>query len=629
MLRKLFIVAVLAFAPASIRASIVLDEAFNYPDGAVVTAPGTLWTTHSGSVTGQVDVASGKLNLTGAETEDVNALLQGQPYSTNSTDSLYAKFTVNFSALPSGASGGYFAHFMVGSSTFRAKVFATTNAAAAGLFRLGISSGSNLATNTFPQDLNPNQDHTVVIRLALNTAASTLWINPTAETDSSVNAADTFTPINVASFAFRQTSGIGTLTVDDLVVGTSFADVVNAIVVPQPLAIAMQPSNQDVFEGGNALFMVQAVGTPPLLYQWQKGDTDIVNATNATLTLTNVTTSQAGAYRVIVSNSAGFTNSTDAILTVTIPTPPAVTSIADLRKLVDPVNYLPTDTNTIFTAEGIVTTSVNLTTGTANVSFYMQDASAGICVFWTGGASQFMPQAGDRVRVAGPLTHYNGLLELYPYTTKTGHSVTLISTNNPLPAPTPLVFSWQSDPAVIEAQEGKYMVASNVFLDLTSANFSSATAGRNQTITNEAGETFVLFVNAQTDLDGQAKPTGPVTLYGVLSQFDSTDPRTSAYQIIPSRFADIVSATKAATVRFTNYLENLVRPGDQPVNTFAEQSLRPGEKLTIVAKVSDANGKEVTLTTPTATFAIERSMDGQRQQGHEPDSDPGVSTGGR
>ena len=686
MMKRLFVaVASLALASASLRASVVLNEAFDYPDGAIVFAPATLWSTHSGT-TGQVDVASGKLNLTQAEGEDINALLQGQPYSSPSTDSLYAKFMVNFSALPSGANGGYFAHFKDASTGFRAKVFATTNGAVTGLFRLGIAAASNLATNTFPQDLNPNQDYTVVIRWALDAGASTLWINPTAESDGSVNAADTGTPLNIVAFALRQTTSMGTLTVDDLSVGTSFADVIGAVVPPQPARIAIEPVNQEVFEGGTVLFMTQVAGTPPLFIQWLKDDLSIANATNAvlvltnvtasqaglyqvtvsnaygfspsqrvtltvntvpqppvitaqpqnqtvasgsnasftvaatgslplmyqwqfqgasldketntTLSLANVTTNQAGVYSVIVSNSIGFTNSADAILTVTVTAPPLATPIADLRKLVDEVNYLPTDTNTIFTAEGIVTTFVNMTSGTANISFYMQDDSAGICVFWSGGASQFMPKAGDRVRVTSPLTHFNGLLELNPMTAKATHSVTLVSTNNPLPAPTPLVFSWQNEPPVIEPQEGKYMVASNVFLDLTSANFSSATAGRNLTITNEAGETFVLFVNAQTDLNGQTKPIGPVTVYGVLGQFDSNDPRTSAYQIIPSRFADIVSASKAATILHTNYLENLVRPGDQPVNTFAEQSLRPGEKLTIVAQVSDSDGKQVTLTTP-------------------------------
>ena len=323
MMKRLFVVvAWLALAPASLHSSVILNDAFNYPEGAVVTAPATLWTNHSGTV-GQVDVTSGKLNLTGSETEDVNALLQGQPYSTTSTDSLYAKFTVNFSALPSGANGGYFAHFKDATTGFRAKVFATTNGAAAGLFRLGIASGSNLATNTFSPDLSLNQDYVVVIRLALNTAASTLWVNPAVETDSSVNAADTGAPINVTSFAFRQTSGMGTLTGDDLLVGTSFADVVSAVVVPQPAQIAMEPVSQEVFEGGNALFMVQVVGTPPLFIQWLKDDTNIVNATNAVLILPNVTASQAGLYQVVVSNAFGFSPSQRVTLTVnSLPQPP-------------------------------------------------------------------------------------------------------------------------------------------------------------------------------------------------------------------------------------------------------------------------------------------------------------------
>jgi hypothetical protein len=55
------------------------------------------------------------------------------------------------------------------------------------------------------------------------------------------------------------------------------------------------------------------------------------------------------------------------------------------------------------------------------------------------------------------------------------------------------------------------------------------------------------------------------------------------------------SAPVAPVVRFTNVLDNLVRLGDAPTNSFAEHALRPGERLTMTVNVSDPEGCVVTV----------------------------------
>ncbi len=80
--------------------------------------------------------------------------------------------------------------------------------------------------------------------------------------------------------------------------------------------IITQPTNQTVFAGQTATFNVAVTGTPPLYYQWSVNNSNILNATNATLTLTNVQTDQAGSYSVLVTNMAGTTLSSNAVLTV-------------------------------------------------------------------------------------------------------------------------------------------------------------------------------------------------------------------------------------------------------------------------------------------------------------------------
>jgi hypothetical protein len=85
--------------------------------------------------------------------------------------------------------------------------------------------------------------------------------------------------------------------------------------------IVTQPTNQTVFVGFTAAFVVTVSGTPPFTYQWQFNTTNINGATNSTLTLTNVTFSQAGSYSVTITNISGVTNSANAVLTVNPPPP--------------------------------------------------------------------------------------------------------------------------------------------------------------------------------------------------------------------------------------------------------------------------------------------------------------------
>ena len=267
------------------------------------------------------------------------------------------------------------------------------------------------------------------------------------------------------------------------------------------------------------------------------------------------------------------------------------TDIAHLRALVDGINFLPTDTTNLFTVTGVVTTHVNLTSA-PNVLLNLQDSTAAISLFWNGGANNFVPAAGDTIQVTAPLGHASGLLELRATNGNPQHAVLLQSTGDALPEPTPLDFKWKNDAATIELQESKYVVASNVFLDLSGAVF---TAGSTLNLTNTSGDLFTLRIDEHTDIGGQPKPSDAVTIFGVLSQSDSSNPRTSGYQLLPTRFADLLSASKAPAIRFTNVLENLIRPGDLPTNTFTEHVLRAGERLTMQVSIADPDGKAVSI----------------------------------
>jgi hypothetical protein len=81
--------------------------------------------------------------------------------------------------------------------------------------------------------------------------------------------------------------------------------------------VQSQPTNTVVEETSNAVFRVTASGTDPLAYQWHfNGSNVLAGATNATLTISNVSLSNVGNYSVVVSNAFGNVTSTNASLSV-------------------------------------------------------------------------------------------------------------------------------------------------------------------------------------------------------------------------------------------------------------------------------------------------------------------------
>ncbi len=97
------------------------------------------------------------------------------------------------------------------------------------------------------------------------------------------------------------------------------AEVFQIVYVPQsgvPPLIFAQPSSRTAFSGETVTVTVGVSGNHPLNYQWRKGSTEIIGATNAVLTLTNVQPSDGGTYSVMVSNAFGTDTSQTATLTV-------------------------------------------------------------------------------------------------------------------------------------------------------------------------------------------------------------------------------------------------------------------------------------------------------------------------
>ena len=105
------------------------------------------------------------------------------------------------------------------------------------------------------------------------------------------------------------------LAIDDLTVSFQATSVTLPPATNFP-ALTAQPQSQAVGKNGVAIFSVSATGNPAPAFQWQFNGTNLPGQTSPTLSLFNVTTNQAGNYSIMVTNSAGATNSLAAALVV-------------------------------------------------------------------------------------------------------------------------------------------------------------------------------------------------------------------------------------------------------------------------------------------------------------------------
>jgi len=171
---------------------------------------------------------------------------------------------------------------------------------------------------------------------------------------------------------------------------------------------------------------------------------------------------------------------------------------------------------TVVTVKGIVTNGPEL-----GVIRYFQDNTAGIAAY---GAITNTANRGDSVTVTGTLKNYNQLLELDPTT-----SVVIRSTGNPVPAPIVLTPAQLTEP-----YEAMLVQVNNVIFVDAGGTFTQ----KKYQFTSNSESGYIYVKNNQTDIIGQPIPSGPVTLKGILSQFDYSNP-SAGYQLLPRTIADI------------------------------------------------------------------------------------------
>ena len=88
-------------------------------------------------------------------------------------------------------------------------------------------------------------------------------------------------------------------------------------------AIAQQSGDTSICSGSNLTLSVATTGSAPMAYQWYKGTTPMGGAINSLYPMYQISTTDAGTYYCVASNSCGSAQSTNMIITV--KTPPSIT----------------------------------------------------------------------------------------------------------------------------------------------------------------------------------------------------------------------------------------------------------------------------------------------------------------
>lgn len=452
---------VLALATTT-NAAVLLNEPFTYSDGSLTSVSSGAWAAHSGAGNVPVQVTGDKIQLLTSGTEDVNRSI-GVVYS---NQTLFASFKLNMSVVPTATT--YFAHFLQNSSTFRCRVWAVTNGAAAGKYRLAITSAGSTANTWVPvtTDLDINTDYKVVLRFLGGTNA-TLWINPTSEA-SIVNRA-TGTNDTTAlgtwtsqAFAFRQTTGMGTMTIDDLLVGEQFLDV-QTIGGPPSISGFVStniPANSNT---GPIPFLVTDVETP---------------ATN--LTVTAVSDNPT----LVPNNPANLTFSgTDTNRTLTVTPAVSQQGTANIDVVVtDGSGDKATNSFTLKVGSPTISAIANQTVllgGLKSVGFWVNDdetAPGSLIVTATSSDQGVLPDSNIGVINSGDT---NRTLQL----TNTAAGVTVVTvtvSDGTLSVPTTFNLTVSSDVGILLAEDFNYPDGSFITNSLFAWSPNTGTTGQTQ-----------------------------------------------------------------------------------------------------------------------------------------------------
>lgn len=230
-------------APSAMGSYLVADD-FSHPDGDLegnFPQIGGVWTPHSGDGTNDVQVVSGEVKLVQPSSgEDIHSDFAGGAI--GPTDVVYAAFDLRVVDPGTTISESYFAHFKTGGNFFGSRVW-VTNPTTSG-YSLAVNGDSSITDADgeayWGSDLAFGTTYRVVTSYDGSTGNSKLWVDPSSEASTSVEATDGFAGDDFSNYALRQSSDSNVVEyIDCLSVATTFNEALTCIPEPASVVLAL------------------------------------------------------------------------------------------------------------------------------------------------------------------------------------------------------------------------------------------------------------------------------------------------------------------------------------------------------------------------------------------------------
>ncbi|HEX2869342.1 MAG TPA: T9SS type A sorting domain-containing protein [Ignavibacteriales bacterium] len=212
---------------------------------------------------------------------------------------------------------------------------------------------------------------------------------------------------------------------------------------------------------------------------------------------------------------------------VSVPVLTLATAREDLNN-----DFIPDRKGQTLKAKGIVV-SPDFTASAGGNNYYITDGTAGVLLY-SGKKLSTALNIGDSIAVKGRIDQYKGATEFVPLTTEVGEngSVTVLKTNARVPSPIEI--------SVKDVNSEKYEGSLVKVKGLSKKPSGTwAASGKNASIWVEAGnDSTILFIDADTDIDGTDEVKWPANITGVISQYTSSATANDGYELLPRSVKD-------------------------------------------------------------------------------------------
>ena len=249
-------------------------------------------------------------------------------------------------------------------------------------------------------------------------------------------------------------------------------------------------------------------------------------------------------------------------------------------RAVEEANGTPTHNGKVVAVEGVCT---DIRTGSGAAPAYLQDGDYGVAIYSGTITKVFAP--GTRYAVAGTVGEFNGLTQVNPM------ALIAIVEVGAGSLPTPRVITLPLSSANAELYEGTLVKIENLY----KASSETNSWGAAKTIKAYAGSATntnaPIDIRIQGNSTATTEPSYPVTITGILGQYDSSAPKDSFYQIMPRTASDLGFAG-SPTLSLTSDLATLIEGSSEAAVTLRRSNVLTSDILDVAIGLSLANTLE-------------------------------------